>query len=170
MSLSARQQRALGRIEGALRAADPHLASMFAIFARLHADQPIAAEPPAPRRRLRWLPPGGAAYAAVLVPLIFMAFIITAQLGGGARGLSACAPGYPASLVSRPACQLAANTTAVKTASPRPVSGPADPSCLATALAAHPVGWTVSEQAFSPSVSTETTATGPTGACLACLK
>jgi len=141
MSLSARQQRALGSIEGALRSADPHLASMFAIFARLNAAEPVAAEPPAPRRRLRWLPPLGAAYAVVLVPLVFIAVIISAQFGSGARGVSACGAGYPVPLVSQPACQLASSTTAVKTASPRTVSGPVDPSCLDTALAAHPAGW-----------------------------
>jgi len=166
MSLSARQQRALGSIEGALRAADPHLASMFAIFARLNVGEPVTAEPSAPRRRLRWLPPGGAAYAVVLVPLVFIAVIITAQLNAGPRGLSTCAPGYPASLVSRPACQLAVNTTAVKTASPRSASGLVNPSCLATALAAQPGRGSVSEQAFSLPMSTETTAAGAAGTCL----
>ena len=85
---------------------------------------------------------------------------------GGKEGRSACAAGYPAPLVSQPACQLAANTTAVKTTSSNTISGPVDPPRLAAALAAHPVGWTVREQAFSPRVRTEATTTSPSGACL----
>src|SRR6266571_5110339 len=37
MSLPACQQRALDRMEGALRASEPHLTSMYAVFARLNA-------------------------------------------------------------------------------------------------------------------------------------
>ena len=44
MSLPARQQRALDRMEGALRASEPHLASMYAIFGRLNAGEPIEDE------------------------------------------------------------------------------------------------------------------------------
>jgi len=40
MSLPAGQQRVLHGIEGALKASEPQLASMFAIFAQLHQDEP----------------------------------------------------------------------------------------------------------------------------------
>ena len=43
MGLPARQVRALGRMETGLRADEPHLASMFGIFARLAVGQPSAA-------------------------------------------------------------------------------------------------------------------------------
>ena len=52
-------------MEGALRASEPHLAAMYAIFARLNAGEPVGAETPGrgrPHRR------GPAMYALVLVP------------------------------------------------------------------------------------------------------
>lgn len=54
MSLCFRQERMLRRTEDALRRSDPHLATMFAIFGRLGADEPM----PAGERvhtRLGWL-------------------------------------------------------------------------------------------------------------------
>jgi hypothetical protein len=39
MSLPARQKRVLGRIAHSLRASEPHLTSMFAIFTRLARDE-----------------------------------------------------------------------------------------------------------------------------------
>ena len=42
MSLPACQQRVLDRMEGALRASDSHLASMYAIFGRLNTGERTA--------------------------------------------------------------------------------------------------------------------------------
>ena len=56
MTLPAAQQRVLDRMEGTLQASEPHLVSMFSIFTRLNADEPLGAEPlarPRPQRRLR---------------------------------------------------------------------------------------------------------------------
>ena len=44
MSLPASQQRVLDRMETRLRAGEPHLASMFGIFARLNAGEPVSTE------------------------------------------------------------------------------------------------------------------------------
>ena len=84
MSLPACQQRALDRMEGALRASEPHLASMYAIFGRLNADEPIGTER-LTRKRLRLLQQGSAMYAIVLVPVMFAAIIVGALLGGVAQ-------------------------------------------------------------------------------------
>jgi len=72
MSLPACQQRALDRMEGALRASEPRLASMYMIFGRLNAGEPIGTER-LTRRRQRWLQPGTTMYAIVLVPVMFAA-------------------------------------------------------------------------------------------------
>ena len=88
MSLPACQQRALDRMEGALRASEPHLASMYAIFGRLNAGEPVGAER-LTRKRLRWLQAGTAMYAIVLVPVMFAAIIVGALLGGS-RSTAAC--------------------------------------------------------------------------------
>ena len=69
MALPACQQRALDRIEGALRASEPQLASMYAIFGRLNAGEPIGMEQLA-RKRLRLLQHGTAMYAIVLLPVM----------------------------------------------------------------------------------------------------
>jgi hypothetical protein len=50
MSLPARQQRVLERMEDGLRAAEPHLASMFGIFARLNVAEPVTTERLTPGR------------------------------------------------------------------------------------------------------------------------
>ena len=70
MSLPVCQQRALDRMEGALRASEPHLASMYAIFGRLNAGEPIAAER-LTRKRLRQA--STTMYAIVLIPVMFAA-------------------------------------------------------------------------------------------------
>ena len=44
MSLPACQQRALDRMDSALRASEPHLAAMYATFGRLNAGEPVGAE------------------------------------------------------------------------------------------------------------------------------
>ena len=82
MGLPAVQQRVLDRMEGTLKASEPHLAAMFAIFARLTAGEPVGRESLAARGRRWWLRPGAALSALVLVPVMF-AVIITGVLLGG---------------------------------------------------------------------------------------
>ena len=43
MSLPAAQQRVLERMEGALQVSEPQLVSMFSIFTRINADEPVGA-------------------------------------------------------------------------------------------------------------------------------
>ncbi len=139
MSLPAGQLRVLGSIEGRLRAADPHLASMFAIFARLNVGEPVATEPLADRRPwFRWQRPGLAAYAVVLIPVMFIAMIVIGALGSGAISPRACEGAFPVGGSSpqlRPACQLSADTTAaVKAATgakPTTADGTENPACIA---------------------------------------
>ena len=114
MSLPAAQQRVLDRMEGALQASEPHLATMFAIFTRLNLNEPVGAEPLArPRRRTRWLQHGTALYAFVLVPVMFTMIIIGAMLSGRAHSAGACEVGYSAGSgspwVSRSWCQVTGN-------------------------------------------------------------
>src|SRR6202040_35455 len=94
-------------MEGALRASEPRLASMYTIFGRLNASEPIGTER-LTRRRLRWLQPGTAMYAIVLIPVMFAAIIVGALLGGGARNATACEASYSVGgvspLTSRPSC------------------------------------------------------------------
>ena len=138
MSLPASQLRVLGSIEGRLRAADPHLASMFAIFARLNVGEPVAAEPLAVRRAwFRWQRPGLAAYAVVLIPVMFIAMIVVSALAGSAISPRVCEGAFPVGGSSpelRPACQLSADTTAVKAATgarPTASDGTENPACIA---------------------------------------
>jgi hypothetical protein len=139
MSLPASQQRTLGSIEGRLRAADPHLASMFAIFARLNSDEPVAAESLA--SRLRWPRPRANVFAVVLIPVVFIALVVVGALAGGPRIVRACAAAYPAGtsspLVDRPVCQLTADTAAVKMASVPAAGGAENPACLTIARPAR---------------------------------
>lgn len=143
MSLPAWQQRILDHMESALQVSEPHLASMFAIFARLNADEPVGQEPLArPRPPRRWSPPGSAMYAIVLIPLIFSMIVLGALLGGSASSAKTCEVGYSVSgnspLIARPSCQ-----TSGKQAAGKPASGSGEASCIATALAArHAAGTT----------------------------
>lgn len=116
MTLPDAQQRVLDRMEGALQASEPKLASMFAIFTRLNADEPLGAEPLArPRpRRLRWLRAGTTIYAFVLVPVMFAMITIGALLSSRAHSVATCVTGYSAgggSWVSRPWCQMTIQKT-----------------------------------------------------------
>jgi hypothetical protein len=138
MSLPASQLRVLGSIEGRLGAADPNLASMFAIFARLNVGEPVAAEPLAIRRLgQRWRRPRLAAYAVVLIPVMFIAMIVVGALAGGPISPRACEGTFPVGVSSpqlRPACQLSADTTAVKAtvgAMPTTADGTEHPACIA---------------------------------------
>jgi hypothetical protein len=87
MSLPARQQRVLHDIEELLQAGEPRLAGMYAIFARLNADEPMTAESLG-RGRLAWR--GTAVCAAVLVPVMFGMIALGVLLGGSARGATTC--------------------------------------------------------------------------------
>ena len=164
MSLPACQQRALDRKEGALRASEPQLASMYAIFGRLNAGEPIGAER-LTRKRLRWLQAGTAMYAIVLVPVMFAAIIVGALLGGS-RSTSACEAGYSVGgvspLSSRPSCPVSGKT--VKVAVRKTISATARLACTA-GQAARFTTLTGNEQAVPPVARPLATAAGPPGAC-----
>jgi len=111
VTLPAAQQRVLDRIEGALQASEPQLASMFTMFTRLAADEPVGVEPPArPRpQRPRWLRAGTTIYAFVLVPVMFAMITIGALLSSRAHSVATCETGYSAGgspWVGRPWCQM----------------------------------------------------------------
>jgi hypothetical protein len=93
MSLPARQQRVLDHLDEIFQAGEPHLAGMYAIFARLCAGEPVAAESLG-RGRLAWRGTGGtrgtAVCAAVLVPVMFAMIALGVLLGGSARGATTC--------------------------------------------------------------------------------
>jgi hypothetical protein len=118
VTLPAAQQRVLDRMEGTLQTSEPHLASMFAIFTQINADEPVGAEPLArPRpQRLRWLRAGTTIYAFVLVPVMFAMITIGALLSSRAHSAATCETGYSAGggspWVSRPWCQTIQKTTA----------------------------------------------------------
>jgi len=96
MGLPATQQRVLDRMEGALRASEPHMAAMFAIFSRLSAGEPVGRESLAGRRWRRWwLRPGASMAVLVLIP-VMLALIITGVLLGGPPRAGTCAVGMPA--------------------------------------------------------------------------
>jgi hypothetical protein len=165
MALPACQQRALDRMEGALRASEPHLASMYAIFDRLNAGEPIGTER-LTRKRLRWVQPGTTMYAMVLVPVMFAAIIVGALLGGGTRSTSACEASYSAGgvspLSSRPPCSVSGKT--VKVAVRKTISATARLACTA-GQAARFTTLNTREQAVPPAARAHATAAGPPGAC-----
>ena len=115
MSLPASQQRVLDRMEGTLQASEPQLVSMFAIFTRINADEPVGAEPLARPRRLRWLRAGTTIYAFVLVPVMFAMITIGALLSSRAHSVATCETSYSAGggspWVSRPWCQMTIQKT-----------------------------------------------------------
>jgi hypothetical protein len=160
VTLPVAQQRTLDRMEGALQASEPHLASMFSIFARINADEPVGAEPlarPRPRpRRLRWLGAGTTIYAFVLVPVMFAMITIGALLSSRAHSVAACETGYSSGAgspwVSRPWCQ----TTIQKTTA----SGARLASCAAR-IPAFRFVTRGSGEAFTPPASAETAAAAP---------
>ena len=119
MTLPAAQQRVLDRMEGPLQASEPKLASMFAIFTRLNADEPLGAEPLArPRpQRIRWLRAGTTIYAFVLVPVMFAMITIGALLSSRTHSVATCETGYSAEgggsspWAVRPWCQMTIQKT-----------------------------------------------------------
>jgi Protein of unknown function (DUF3040) len=164
MSLPAHQQRALDRMEGALRASEPHLASMYAIFGRLNAGEPVGAEP-LTRKRRRWLQQGTAMYAIVLVPVMFAAIIVGALLGSS-RSTAACEAGYSVGGVSplsgRSSCPVSGKT--VKIAVRKTISATARLACTA-GQAARFTTLTGNEQAVPPVARAQAAAAGPAGTC-----
>ncbi len=96
MGLPACQQRVLDRMEGALKASEPHLVAMFAIFSRLSAGEPVGTESLIARRRW-WLRSGTTLAALVLVPVMF-GLVITGVLLGGPTHAGTCAVGMPAAV------------------------------------------------------------------------
>jgi hypothetical protein len=163
MSLPACQQRALDRMEGALRASEPHLASMYTIFGRLNAGESIGTER-LTRKRLR-LQPGTTMYAIVLVPVIFAAIIVGALLGG-TRSTAACEASYSVGgvspLSSRLSCPVSGKT--VKVAVRKTISATARLACTA-GQAARFITLSGHEQAVPPAARAYATAAGPPGAC-----
>jgi Protein of unknown function (DUF3040) len=163
VTLPVDQQRVLDRIEGALHASEPQLASMFSIFTRLNADEPLGAEPlarPRPRsRRLGWLRAGTTIYAFVLVPVMFAMITIGALLSSRAHTVATCETGYSSGAgspwVSRPWCQ----TTIQKTTA----SGARLASCAARIPAIRFV--TRAGEVFSPLARAEVAAAAPPSVC-----
>jgi len=132
MGLPACQQRALDRMEGALKASEPHMAAMFAIFARLSVGEPVGTESLAAQRGRRWwLRPGATLSVLVLLPVVFALIITGALLGGPSRAAGTCATGFPPvgslAQVSRSSCQLAGKQ------GQRTASGAGGASCPAPA-------------------------------------
>jgi hypothetical protein len=162
MNLPACQQRVLDRMEGALRASEPQLTSMYSIFSRLNADEPIGTEQLA-RKRLRWIQPGTALYAIVLIPVMFAAIIVGALLGGGARSTTACEASYSVGgvspLTSRPSCPLSDKP---KTGVRKTISATARLACTAVASPARFTTMTRNDQAFPWAARVAATAAGPT--------
>ena len=163
MTLPVDQQRVLDRIEGALHASEPQLASMFSIFTRLNADEPLGAEPlarPRPRSgRLRWLRAGTTIYAFVLVPVMFAMITIGALLSSRAHTVATCETGYSSGAgspwVTRPWCQ----TTIQKTTA----SGARLASCAARIPAIRFV--TRAGEVLAPLARAEVAAAAPPSAC-----
>ena len=162
MTLPAAQQRVLDRMEGTLQASEPHLVSMFSIFTRLNADEPLGAEPLArPRpQRVRWLRAGTTIYAFVLVPVMFAMIIIGALLSSRAHSVATCETGYSSGAgspwVSRPWCQ----TTIQKTTA----SGSRLASCAARIPAIRFVTRSGGE-ASTPPAPAQAAAAGPPAVC-----
>ncbi|MGH3419287.1 MAG: hypothetical protein ACRDOD_06805 [Streptosporangiaceae bacterium] len=147
-----------------MRASEPRLASMYTIFGRLNAGEPIGTER-LTRRRLRWLQPGTTMYAIVLVPVMFAAIIVGALLGG-TRSTAACEASYSVGGVSplsgRPSCPVSGKT--VKVAMRKTISATARLACTA-GQAARFTTLTGNEQAVPPTARVHATSAGPPGAC-----
>src|SRR5580704_16869931 len=120
MSLPAGQQRVLDGMERALQASEPHMTSMFAIFARLNeGSEPVGAEPLARRRwrgpPRRGLRQGRGVYAAALIPVVFIMVVAGVLLGGSAHGLTTCGSGSAAfggaPWISKSSCRTSGRAT-----------------------------------------------------------
>jgi hypothetical protein len=162
MGLPAVQQRVLDRMEGTLKASEPHLAAMFAIFARLSVGEPVGRESLAARRRQWCLRPGAALSALVLVPAM-LALIITGVLLGGPSRASTCAVGMPAAATvprSNPSSCGTPGRPGQRTSSTAGVAACAEPGgATGTATTAHFAVWARDAQASLPSAG------GTSGLC-----
>jgi hypothetical protein len=140
------------------------MASMYAIFARLNAAEPIGAEQFA-RRRQRWLQPGTTMYAIVLIPVMFAAIIVGALLGGSARSVTACEASYSVGGVSpladRPSCPTSGKAAVAKAAVRKTIAATARLACAGTGQASQFTTRTHDEQAFPPTVRVDAMAAGP---------
>jgi len=154
MGLPAVQQRVLDRMEGTLKASEPHLAAMFAIFARLTAGEAVIRESLAARRRRWWPRPGAALSALVLVPVMF-AVVLTGVLLGAPSHAGTCAVGMPAAgTMPRQGQSACASTgrTRQRSSSAAGVAsctGPGGPT--ATATTAHFAVWARDAETSWPS-------------------
>ena len=153
-------------MEDALRASEPHLTSMYSIFSRLSTGEPVRAERLV-RKRLGWLRQGTAMYAIVLIPVMFVAIIIGALLGGSARSATACEVSYSVGGVSplagRPSCPVsgrAGKATVVKTAR-KTISR----ACATAGTAARFTILTRDGQVFPPLARVAAIAAAPPGTC-----
>jgi len=127
MSMPARQQRVITEIDSALRSSEPHLASMYAMFARLNQQEPVTAEPLAGTRRRRRAP-ADAMFAVMLLPVMSL-MIILGVLIGGARSTASCPASASATGPAESATQSAATARFLtRTASDQALS----PSSAAT--------------------------------------
>ncbi len=167
MSLPACQQRVLDRVEEALRASEPRLMSMYAIFARLNAGEPIGTERIS-RQRSRWLRQGTAMHAIVLIPVMFAAIIVGALLGGGTRSAAACDVGYSVGgvspLTSRPSCPVASRATVAK-AVVRKTTLATRRTCASAGQAARSITQSGGDRVFLPAARAVAIAAGPPGIC-----
>jgi hypothetical protein len=150
-------------MEGALRASEPHMASMYAIFTRLNAAEPVGAERLV-RRRQRWFQPGTTMYAIVLIPVMFAAIIVGALLGGSARSVTACEAGYSVGGVSplagRPSCPTSGKTPVAKTAVRKTIAARARLACAGAGPASQFTALTHDKQAFPPTARVDAIAAG----------
>ncbi len=166
MSLPARQQRVLERMEDGLRAAEPHLASMFGIFARLNVAEPVTTERLIPRPRWR-RPPGATLYAVVIFPVIFSLVVIGALLSGSAHSTRTCDVGYSisggAASASRSQCQTAGQPASGS----HGVSGPAGASSCprAAVVVSRSAIRTNGDLAFPPSAGASPMLGDTSGMC-----
>jgi hypothetical protein len=147
MSLPPRQAQVLKRIEHSLHACDPHLRSMFAIFAKLTRDEemplleelgsrssplrawrPQLTRPPRRERtgRRAWATgaPGTAVRALILVPITVLVLASAALLGLGAHSTSPCGPAIrPQHTASAPALASPCRTASQGIVQPRLPNG-----------------------------------------------
>ena len=157
MGLPAVQQRVLDRMEGTLKASEPHLAAMFAIFARLTAGEAVIRESLAARRRRWWPRPGGALSALVLVPVMF-AVVLAGVLLGAPSHAGTCAVGMPAARTALSRGQSACASTgrtgqrSSSTAGVASCTGPG--GTTGTATTAHFAVWARDAEASCPSGAT----------------
>ena len=167
MSLPACQQRVLDRIEGALRASEPQLTSMYAMFGQLTAGEPIRTERLS-RKRLRLLQPGSAIYAIVLIPVMFAAIVVGALFGGRTHTATACEASYSVGGVSplsgRPSCTVSAKTSAAGSAVRKTISATARLACGTAGQAARFTRLLGQDQVIPPA-RIDATAVGPPGTC-----